>query len=338
MLGRPVAVLCLVCLAGCGALDTESDRVVLRSSRGPDLEATWIRSKPDLERLALVPDDSTDRIAVASLVDLQLTIAQGLPQNHYVLLFDTAPREAPIRDARKRPLIGIRRIDAPWDRQSPTCSTWVSTTGGGGGALRAATRGICGGIAVLHSLLALDKVPRDQVVEGDHFKEDPLRRIQGPDRDRMSERRLVRLHQSAGLDRCESRGAGDGFVTSNRDGLKIFNRELARRVRDPDHQWDCTIFVRRKVGGRWTLAHFEHVESVRRQGEGLVIETTNGLDQGNQTDAVPISPGTNTWTSTPGGAPPFSLTGSTHPQANDYLRDIPKPNRVKLICCRSPGP
>jgi len=147
----------------------------------------------------------------------------------------------------------------------------------------------------------------------------------------------VRAHKKAGAKSCKKAGV---FKTNNIGGLDRFNRDLNKYVNDPNNTWDCTVFVQSKDrNGKMILAHMEHVTAVSlTPGTGRFknasISTLNGLDQGNQSTTVPSAPGTNTWTSTPGGTNPLRLSGSTHAQAANYLRSIAPVQKVSYVCCK----
>ena len=300
------------------------------------LDEYWISTPAELTELKLSTPNKQDEVHLELIL---ATIEDGLRENDYIFLFDPEQAEAGqplILNPSGVPLIAIRR----WVRLQPTCTTWITvrkhedeTDQGYGGRIRAGTRGICGGIAAMHSLLLLGLVDRNDVIDGDNFKEGPLRQIQGRNTTQMSERRLRELHEGAGATTCQTQG-GTGFPTNNAAGMQRFNRELRQKMNDPNHTWDCTVFMRTRRNGKWVLGHFEHVESVTGNDAATTITTTNGLAQGNQTDTVPASPGSNTWSSNPGGTPPFKLTGSTHDDAEAYKSGIPAVGIVKYLCCR----
>ena len=151
----------------------------------------------------------------------------------------------------------------------------------------------------------------------------------------MTTGRLRKLHEAAGATDCRLPG-GVGFATDDRQALARFNRELSALVNDPTSTWDCTLFVRTRQNGKDILAHFEHITSVSTSGGKTSIGTVNGFDQGNQKDKVPVNPGQNTWTSDPGGDPPFSLTGSTAKDQKDLVAGTPNVGLVNYLCCRRP--
>lgn len=316
----------------------ESERMLAEvEDAGLDLTAAAISSPAELEELKLRGADASDE---PFLDIVRRTILAGLDDAAYVLLFD-ADREGAAPDLRGidgQSLIAIERID----RDVPKCTTWVSALSepdedlvGYGGRMETATEGICGGIAAMHSFLELGAVNREDVIDGDHFRENPLGRVQGSNRKSMTLRRLQRLHEAAGATTCRMPG-GAGFDTSNRGGLERFNRELSGYVNDPNATWDCTLFVRTRRHGKDILAHLEHVSSVTMSGGTASIRTVNGFEQGNQADRVPVNPGENTWESTPVGTPPFSLTGSTARNRDDLVRGIPNVGLVNYLCCRRP--
>lgn len=301
------------------------------TQHAPSPDEAWVGSPADLETLGLRSQGEEGEALLAAVVE---TIGAGLEDAEYGLLFTAEPSElAPVVDAEGRGLELLRRVA----REQPTCTTAASVeAGSGGGTIRAATKGICGGIACMHSALEIGLLERDQVVAGKHFEERWLRKLQGRDRKNMKFDRLQEVHEELGAKKCQIRGGERGFDTGNAGGLGRFNKDLSRFVNDRKHDWDCTILVRTMHRGKWVLAHYEKVESVRRSADGTTtIKTANGLDQGNQTDRVPASPGTNTWTSKPGGTPPFSLTGSTHKDAAKYKK-LPAVGSAKFLCCRKP--
>ena len=67
--------------------------------------------------------------------------------------------------------------------------------------------------------------------------------------------------------------------------------------------------------------------------DDLAIETTDGLEQGDQRTTVPVNPGTNTWNSEPGGLPAFEYGGGSHPRAGDYARGLGAIREVNYLCC-----
>lgn len=294
-----------------------------------------VRSLDDLSKLGLRTAE-TDQASLQLILD---TVTKGLEENDYIFMFDRSRKnhqKPMILGPNGTPLVAIRRMA----KTDPTCTTWISvamkpneTEVGYGGRIGAATRGICGGIAAMHSLLLLNLVNRDDVIDGTHLKKGPLLSLQGSNRTQMTERRLRKLHEQAGAKTCSTQG-GTGFPTNNRSGLERFNRELREKMNDPDHTWDCTVFLRTRKEGKWVLSHFEHVESVKGSDASTTITTTNGLDQGNQRDTVPASPGSNIWSSRPGQNPPFTLTGSTSKDGDKYMKGIPPVGMVKFLCCR----
>lgn len=301
---------------------------------GLGFEAIAISSQADLEAAGLRADEES----APFLAPLLGVLAEGVADADYLLTFDPDATVFPdIQNAEGAPLIAVSGVD----RDIPTCTTRFSAAledgedaVGYGGRAGTLTRGVCGGIAAAHSFLALDLVPRGTLVDGDTFKERPLRRIQGRNRRQMTKRRLQRLHEAAGATVCRT-GAGD-FRTNNLGAMRNFNRTLSGFVNDPDHDWDCTLFVRTRQRGKDVLAHFEHVTGVSTAGGATSITTTNGLDQGNQTDSVPVSPGTNTWTSRPGGTPPFKLTSCTGRNGDDVVESTPNAGLANYLCCRTP--
>ena len=301
------------------------------TSHPPSPDEVWVRSPADLEALGLRAQGARGEALLTAVME---TIEGGLEDGDYGLLFTSKPtRSAPVVDGERRGLVLLRRID----REGPTCTTVASVdAGSGGGRIRAATKGICGGIACMHSALELGLVKRDEVIAGKNFEEKPLKKLQGRNRKSMSFERLQRVHEALGASKCQIRGGKRGYDTGNAGGLGRFNTELGKFVNDKKHDWDCTILVRTKHRGKWVLAHYEKVRSVKRNADGsTTITTTNGLDQGNQTDRVPAAPGKNTWTSNPGEDPPFSLTGSTHADAAKYMK-LPPVGNAKFLCCRKP--
>ncbi|HVV87765.1 MAG TPA: hypothetical protein VHE35_32220 [Kofleriaceae bacterium] len=150
----------------------------------------------------------------------------------------------------------------------------------------------------------------------------------------MSVDTLIEQHRRGGAGECKQKGAGDGIATVNRNAFKDLLDDLVRKKSDTP-PWDCTLlFQTRDADRNLTFAHFEHVESATTRGGTTTITTTNGLDQGNQSTTVPASPGSNTWTATPGGSPPMSLSGSTSANADLYRRTVPPVGNVTLVCCR----
>lgn len=302
---------------------------------GLEFEAIAISNPAELEAAGLAADGES----APFLAPLLAALAEGVGDADYVLTFDPTATIFPlIRNADGAPLIAVSRVD----RDIPTCTTRVSTAledgedaVGYGARAGTLTQGICGAIAAAHSFLALNLVPRDKLVDGGNFKERPLKKIQGRNRKQMTKKRLQKLHEAAGATVCRA-GAGD-FRTNNLGALRNFNRTLSGFVNDPAHDWDCTLFVRTRKGGKDVLAHFEHVTGVSLAADGgASITTTNGLDQGNQKDTVPVDPGTNSWASQPGGDPPFKLTQCTGRDGANTVKSTPNAGLVNYLCCRKP--
>lgn len=268
-------------------------------------------------------------------------VTAGLAEATYVLLFEPQPTEPTkpwLLGPDRLPLVEIARID----RTVPTCTTVVSTRAevgedevGYGARIGALTEGICGGIAVLHSWIELKATTRANATNGANFKRRAVNAAQGRNKKKMTHRFLRQQHERVGATDCRTR-PGAGVTTGSRQGLDLFARDLMALVEDPRTTWDCTLFVRTKGRNGDLLAHFEHIESVTKVGNNYQIKTTNGFNQGNGSTTVPASPGTNTWTASPGGNPAFKLTGTNATRPRNLVRGTPNVGIVNYLCCKKP--
>ncbi len=304
---------------------------------GVELPSLLLTSLSDLELAELSPGDERSAPFFEVLLEI---LVEGLDDANYLLAFD--PEAEPFPDFRNGdgvPLVSISRID----RELSTCTTRAETAAeegedltGYGGRQKTATEGICGGIAVAHSFLELNLLDaRNKLRNGDNFNARNLAKLQGSNRKQMTLKRLRQLHQAGGATVCRA-PAGAGFETKNLGALRNFNRQLSRFVNDPNRDWDCSLFVRTRSRDGDVLAHVEHVTAVTTRAGTTSIRTLNGFDQGNQRDRVPLAPGTNTWTSTPGGSPPFKLTSCTGRNGAATVRSTPNVGLVNYVCCRRP--
>lgn len=320
-------------------VETEEAEGALLDDPGIDRVAIVVDSAKALARVELAGEGEGDRPFLDAVVN---AMQAGLADATYVLLFEPAAGPPPTPNLRggpeRLPLVGVSRID----RTVPTCTTMVSTRAeagedavGYGARIGALTEGICGGIAVLHSWIELGATTRAAATHGASFRKKAVDAAQGSNREKMTHRFLRRQHERVGATDCRSR-PGAGATTSNRQGLELFLRDLSALVNDPNHTWDCTLFVRTRGRDGDLLAHFEHIESVRQSGGSTLIRTTNGFAQGNGRTTVPASPGTNTWTASPGGNPACRLTGTTATRPPNLVGGVPNVGIVNYLCCKKP--
>lgn len=314
---------------------------------------TFVRTKKQLAAAGLFGETP---LAAEYVTALQRTLGKGLARNRYWLLFrgiDAPEQEHVIRNRQGLQLTSILRVD----RTRAKCSSMFAIDDeeiGGGASLENATRGICGVIAVLHSLEKLDLVERADIADGAHLRRNVVdgmkRRYQNRRTNQMSKKKLRRAHEDFGSGACRQQ---NDALTSNVGGLDNFVKALNGYVNDPDRKWDCTLYVRSNSGRNATLAHYEHVTAMttsnsgRGQGNRTIlnaeITTLNGFAQGNQSSTVPANPGSNTWSLRPGGTPPMSMTGARNAaggsdrETRDRLAAVSSVQRVSFICCPAPA-
>lgn len=314
---------------------------------------TFVRTKKQLAAAGLFGETP---LAAEYVTALQRTLGKGLARNRYWLLFrgiDAPEQEHVIRNRQGLQLTSILRVD----RTRAKCSSMFAIDDeeiGGGASLENATRGICGVIAVLHSLEKLDLVERADIADGAHLRRNVVdgmkRRYQNRRTNQMSKKKLRRAHEDFGSGACRQQ---NDALTSNVGGLDNFVKALNGYVNDPDRKWDCTLYVRSNSGRNATLAHYEHVTAMttsnsgRGQGNRTIlnaeITTLNGFAQGNQSSTVPANPGSNIWSLRPGGTPPMSMTGARNAaggsdrETRDRLAAVSSVQRVSFICCPAPA-
>ncbi len=313
---------------------------------------TFVKTKNQLAAAGLWAET---HLAAEYLTRLHEALEAGLKRNRYWLIFrgvDAPTQEHVIRNREGVQLTSVVRMD----RFGTKCSSMFSVDDeeiGGGSSLESATRGICGVIAVLHSLEKLDLVGRDQLVEGDHLRQNVVdgvkRRYMNRRTGQMTKKKLRKAHQDFGTGACREQ---NDALTANEGGLDNFVKALNGFVNDPEREWDCTLYLSTGSGRNTTLAHYEHVTGMttRDSGRGrggrtilnAEITTMNGFAQGDQSSTVPATPGTNTWSLRPGGNTPMSMTGARNAdggndrETRDRLAAVPSVQRVSFICC--PGP
>lgn len=310
---------------------------------------TYIKNKSQLDEVGLW----AETVAAAEyLTELRRTLRRGLKRNRYWLLFrgaDAPPQEHVIRNIEGLQLTSVVRVD----KKGTKCSSMFRVDDdevGGGASLENATRGICGVIAVLHSLEKLDLVERDQIVDGDHLSRKAVEAIkkkyQNKHTNQMTKKKLRKAHQDFGTGVCKQQ---NDAVTSNLGGLDNFVKNLNKYVNDPKRHWDCTLYVKSGDGKKTTLAHYEHVTgmTVSDSGKGKggrtilngTVTTMNGFAQGNQSSTVPANPGSNTWSLRPGETPPMNMSDARNGSGrqDDETRDrkdaTPPVQKVSFICC-----
>lgn len=320
------------------AIEAEEAEGSFLENLGFGLVAVNIDSPESLAEMGLEGVAEKDQPFLSSVLK---TITAGLVDATYVFLFepDTMQVTLPqLLGPDDLPLVSITRVD----RTVPTCTTVVSTQAedgedavGYGGRIGALTEGICGGIAVLHSWIELGATTQAKATNGNNFKKKAIDTAQGSNKKKMSHKFLKKQHEKVGATDCRTR-PGAGVTTSNRQGLNQFTQDLSRLVNDPNNTWDCTLFVRTKGRNGDVLAHFEHINSVTSSGNNISINTINGFSQGNSSMTVPYSPGINTWTATPGGAPAFKLTSTTSTRPRILLRGTPNVGIANYLCCKAP--
>lgn len=314
---------------------------------------TFVRTKKQLAATGLFGETP---LAAEYVTALQQTLGKGLARNRYWLIFrgiDAPEQEHVIRNRQGLQLTSVLRID----RTRSKCSSMFAVDDeeiGGGASLENATRGICGVIAVLHSLEKLDLVERADIADGANLRQNVVdgmkRRYQNRRTNQMTKKKLRKAHEDFGTGACRQQ---NDALTSNVGGLDNFVKALNGYVNDRDREWDCTLYVRSNSGRNATLAHYEHVtamttsDSGRGQGNRTIlnaeITTLNGFAQGNQSSTVPANPGSNTWSLRPGGNPPMSMTGAHNAaggsdrETRDRLSAVPSVQRVSFICCPAPA-
>lgn len=226
------------------------------------------------------------------------------------------------------------------------------------------TRGVCGAIAVVHSLAKLELTlpslgaeplyvdsAADADSDPDVINEVYVQTLMN-NRRLMPIGTLITAHATAL--RSEHPGQSNRRLCAESDRYGALQEVTANRkpwtdVRDSDDITrlaeslqarmergdDCTLLVDTRRG----VAHAEHVTDVSFDADGRArVTTMNGYDQGDLRTSVPMDAGTNTWLIDP-DAQATSLEESSHADDEDYREMITAEggvHRMKLICCGAP--
>lgn len=203
-----------------------------------------------------------------------------------------------------------------------------------------ATKGICGPIAVLHSLVRLGLRSADDITDGNFLNQQQLSQVLKYQTDLSGIKipNYKQAHIDAGATECEESDIINAESTAK---LSAFNDQLAAKMSSKDPVWDCGFVIKTVTPtGAVTLHHIEHVVGVessktKRGHTQAVIKTVNGLDQGDKGSSIPASPGTNSWKSVPRGDPNVKFQSSTSANDKLYKSGLPAAaTHVQWVCCR----
>lgn len=200
--------------------------------------------------------------------------------------------------------------------------------------------GVCGPIAIVQSFLKLGVLKKEDAIEGKVLKTGPLSKAaefakKFPKKG-MTDDEVRQAHVASGLTVCQQ----SSTPAFQKPKLARFNQCLAKRIQELDADrkpaFDCVLGITgsQRIGNP-PFGHLEQVKSVMFDPatSSAVIETVNGLTQGDHVTTVPADAGTNKWSSVPGTSPPFVVLGGADRKIAEQLGQVAV-ETVSFVCCR----
>lgn len=306
-----------------------------------------VKNLDDYKELGLTAVGET---AFEFMTDLKHQLIGGYRLNNYLFNFshiDMLAEHTIVNGTQTYRLDSILRIPKGATRRRKTrerCTTMIGTSTEDilFGDATTATKGVCGPIAIVHSLVKLGILTATEAYSGDKISAAPLRKAKRAQK--KSKSGMTSVEVAIGHARVKKGTAKSLKCTvsevpsSNAAKLKKLNQKLKAKLDKTN--MDCTLMVTSITKkGVVTLSHVEHILKVSTYDAATgsaIYETQNGFDQGNQKNTVPKDAGKNSWYSIPGGNPPAGLESG----ANDKIeKGVPAVvTQVGFICCEKVSP
>lgn len=310
------------------------------------VEKKLITTPVELEKLGLF---GTDFHSQEYLDEMLASFWEGIESNNYYLIFYKSlsgpDRKVSQIRSNKLTLKGYIRISKGYEK----CSTYQALNHSViklGLGLNSAVEGICGEIAIIHSLkkIGLKKAP----FRGKYIKEIEFSDLaEKKSKNGMSAKELALAQQKFTGKSCEVYSHVCDFDTSRfppphkekienlaKKGLKTFVAKLYRQMNHTKPKYVCSLGIRSyNREGRKLFSHFEHITKValNPRNKKAVILTKNGLVQGDMKKTVPAHAGINTYSIDPENLK-CNFERSSHRAINRIYKGISL-THVDAVCC-----
>jgi len=196
----------------------------------------------------------------------------------------------------------------------------------------------CGNISIIHSLVRLGVLSTSQAYSGEFLNPDIVHRIDGfhGDKPGMTPDQQQRAYSDfKSTDRDISCDAKMGGKVSDKGSLEMAARSLQGFMRLDAPKYDCSIalWANKRPDGTFGFRHVEHVTGVRVDPSGeYLIDTLDGLLQGENASKIPKTPATNTWRVGPKGADWVQLKDSSSDKNKGLYSGMPI-HQIEVRCC-----
>lgn len=332
-------------IATCSAIsvkDNISEQCFLNEATQPVTKICQVFSLSDWERLGLEAiDRSSDHVLNAITREV---ISDEVSANFYITFVREPSKELPLAILDNEGWILDALIRSSANKAS--CSYIRDTEallkefGGNNQATpedeRQGKR--CGNISIIHSLVRLGVLTQNQAYSGEYLNPEIVRRIDGfhGDEPGMTSDQQRRAYSDFNSTNREIRcNAIMGGKASDKGTFEMAARQLRGFMRLDNPKYDCSIalWANKRPNGSFGFKHVEHVSGVRDDPGGeYLIDTLDGLLQGEGVSKIPKSPATNTWRVGPKGSDWVQLKDSSSKQNKKLYSGMPI-DQIEIRCC-----